>query len=667
MLKKFNNLKIGKKLTFGFAAVLLILIILSTVVYVTFSNYIASSSMNTHTYQVLTEFDGMLTSMVNMETGQRGFSITGDEKFLEPYNNGKADFDKYWNSAKELTSDNPKQQVNLDKIKQLQEEWQKIAESSINLRRDVVNKNKTMEDVIREEAAAKGKTSMDGLRSVLAESSNIEDVLLEERTNNQNTMETITKLMLILGTIFAILLGITIAYFISRVITQGIKKITDAADKLAVGDMNIDVDLTSQDEIGFLAVSFAKMKDNIRNVIKEVTVLSEKAVDGDLNIRGESNKFNGDYKNIIDGINSTLDAVVQPVKEASNVLIEMAKGNLQICVEGNYKGDHAAMKDGINNTIMAFTDALSDIKSSAEQVATGSKQISDSSIALSQGATEQASSVEELTASLEEISSQTKLNAENANQANGLAENAKLNAIQGNAQMKDMLKAMEEINESSANISKIIKVIDDIAFQTNMLALNAAVEAARAGQHGKGFAVVAEEVKNLAARSANAAKETTEMIEGSIKKSEGGTRIAKDTAEALNKIVNEIEKVANIVNNITVASNEQAAGIEQINQGIMQVSMVIQTNSATSEESAAASEELSSQAEILKEAVNKFKLKQNTKNYGRFDGLNPEVLKMLENMSEKKKIDLYKVEDVAYRTDNAKSKIALSDNEFGKY
>ncbi len=271
--------------------------------------------------------------------------------------------------------------------------------------------------------------------------------------------------------------------------------------------------------------------------------------------------------------------------------------------------DQTAIKkagDEANKHADTLTALLAEIDIAAEQVASGTRQVSDGSQQISMGATEQAGAIEELTTTISEIAAQTRQNAASANQASELTLRVKLEAEQGNERMDALQNAMAEINESSAGISKIIKVIDDIAFQTNILALNAAVEAARAGVHGKGFAVVAEEVRNLAARSAAAARETTALIERSVAKAEAGTKIADSTATALKEMVKGVEQAAGLVAEIASSSGEQANAIVQVDRGMEQMAQVVQINSATSEETAAASEELSGQAEYLKNMVGQY-------------------------------------------------------------
>lgn len=328
-----------------------------------------------------------------------------------------------------------------------------------------------------------------------------------------------------------------------------------------------------------------------------------------------TNEYKGEFNNIKNTVNFTAETIGSYISEISDVLIKMSNKDFDVSIDRQYLGDFEDIQQSVNLIVKNLNILTRDIISSAEQVSAGAKQISESSVSLAQGATNQSASVEKLNSIIKIISEQVEANVQGSNMSNNLLLETKLNANNGSKEMDKMLLAMEEINAASSSISNIIKVIDDIAFQTNILALNAAVEAARAGEHGKGFAVVAEEVRNLAARSQQAAKETTNLIETSVIKVEEGSRIANTTAESLNTIVEEIEKISHLASQSSVGSKEQEKSINEIKIAISEISSVTQANTATSEESAAASEELSSQAQVFYASVADFKLKDSSESF----------------------------------------------------
>ncbi|MCL1807556.1 MAG: methyl-accepting chemotaxis protein [Oscillospiraceae bacterium] len=374
------------------------------------------------------------------------------------------------------------------------------------------------------------------------------------------------RILIVVVAIFSSIIAIIIALFVAGLLGKPLSMMARALDQLGTtGDLDFPPEVMQsaqecsswQDEIGRCARAFGGTVQHIGNVAKELNI--------------------------------------------------MANGDLNVAVEQLSAAD--VLGKSLNHMADNLNSIFGEINQSTAQVSSGSKQIADGAQSLAQGSTEQASSIERLSASVTEIAQKTKDNAEMAGKAAVLANTIKQNAEKGSRQMDEMTTAVKEINTASQNIKKVIKVIDDIAFQTNILALNAAVEAARAGQHGKGFAVVAEEVRNLASKSADAARETGEMIENSMEKAELGTRIADDTAASLAEIVSGINESSRIVTEIAQSSDEQSAGIAQINSGIDQVASVVQQNSATAEESAAASEEMSGQSAVLEELVAQFKLK----------------------------------------------------------
>lgn len=381
---------------------------------------------------------------------------------------------------------------------------------------------------------------------------------------NKGVTTMVIWLIIIAVISFAIITCVTV--LVLRQMINPIGNVVTAAENIAKGEFDIDLDVKSQDEIGILSRTFYITAENIKTIIHDVKFILESMANGNFQVKTHcEDRYVGDYQEILLAIRS------------------------------------------INNRL---SSTLAQINEASDQVSAGSDQVSSGSQALAHGATEQASSLEELSATIIEISEQIKHNADHAVSAREQAVKAGDDMMDSSRKMREMIIAMNNINEKSGEISKIIKTIDDIAFQTNILALNAAVEAARAGDAGKGFAVVADEVRNLAGKSAVAAKDTAVLIQEAIQAVEHGVNMADETSRSILTVMEGSKTVTGLVNEIAAASNHQSDAVVQITLGVDQISSVVQTNSATAEESAAASEELNGQAQMLKQLVGQFKLKK---------------------------------------------------------
>ena len=435
--------------------------------------------------------------------------------------------------------------------------------------------------------------------------------------------------------------------------TEDVLRVADTLNQISVGNFDIKiVDLPG--DFGVQSQALHSVIANLKNISAEVnSMIVAAAIKGDLRFQIDADKYKGDWRDIMKGLNSFAKAVDTPVAEIMDVMRKLSQGDFSSLVQGDYKGGYLEIKNAVNGTIKTLsgyideiTDCLSHISSgdltysisreyvgsfnaikdslnnisatlnktmaeisaASEHVLQGAQQISNSASTLSSGALEQASFVQELNATIDVISHQAKQNADSALTANELSNKSTANADEGNTAMRQTVEAMMQIKESSGNISKIVKTIQDIAFQTNLLALNAAVEAARAGDAGRGFAVVAEEVRSLAGRSQEAATETTSLIQDSISRVESGSSIAQSTAKSLDAIVASASEVLEIISKISAASKEQTEAITSVSDGLVQISKVTQDNTDVSHATATASEELNAQAEVLRQLVAFFKL-----------------------------------------------------------
>ncbi|WP_409269635.1 methyl-accepting chemotaxis protein [Massilia sp. BHUDP2] len=513
---KLSDLKIATRLYLGYGVLIGITSIVVAIAYGNVTALDSANDANVHTYKVLAEVDGAMEALVNIETGERGYALTGQEASLQPYTAGLQEFRQHLERALALTADNEAQQGRLKQLAQHQRDWMAHAiEPVIAQRRAAVGDD--LSQVVATVREGKGRAGMDAMRATVAQIRAAEDTLLVERAAQIGEARSAMRRTLIGGGLIAAVLAVFMAYQLGRNISIPLGRAVGLARRVAEGDLTAEVKVRTRDEAGEL---MAALKD----------------------------------------MNASLVAIVSKVRAGT------------------------------------------------ETIATAASEISAGNHDLSSRTEQQAASLEETASSMEELTSTVKQNADNARQANQLAASAADTAARGGEVVAEVVTTMGSINEASRKIADIITVIDGIAFQTNILALNAAVEAARAGEQGRGFAVVAGEVRNLAQRSAAAAKEIKGLIGDSVSRVEAGSRLVDQAGRTMDEVVASVKRVSDIIGEIAAASDEQREGIEQVNGSIVQMDQVTQQNAALVEQAAAAAAAMREQAAGLAQLVDTFQL-----------------------------------------------------------
>ncbi|WIH06610.1 CHASE3 domain-containing protein [Xanthomonas translucens pv. graminis] len=691
---KTKNLPISAQLAIGFGAVVLVLLIVGAISLRSQFQLNDAMAINEHTFNVLATGELMQANALNVETGTRGYLLTGDKAHLQPFVFGQAGFEKSYAEAKRLTADNPRQQARLVQLDAKYQELLQVEKQIIALRAGANGQNQ----VLSAFAEGRDRKAMGTIRSLLSAFADEESSLLVKRSEQLAVVRAQGKWSVLLGSLVAILVAVGMGILIRQQLLKRLGLAIGVADAIASGKLDNAIDTQSRDETGRLLASMGIMQTQLRAVLaaqaemaqrhdagqisyrmdetvfpgdygrmvrdsnalaashiavklrlaqimgryaigdlsedmdrlpgekaaltatmdtvkqnltamnRQIGQLATAAAAGDFSVRGDAQRFQYDFRAMVDSLNQLMATADGNLQSLSALLQAIAAGDLTARMHGDFNGVFASMRDDANATAEQLAGIVGRIHSAALSINAAASEIATGNDDLSRRTEQQAASLEETAASMEELTSTVKQNAENARQANQLAAGAAAVASQGGEVVGQVVTTMSGIETSSKKIADIISVIDGIAFQTNILALNAAVEAARAGEQGRGFAVVASEVRTLAQRSAGAAKEIKHLIDASVSQVSTGSALVRQAGQTMGEIVSSVQRVTDIMGEISAASQEQSAGIEQVNHTVTQMDEATQQNAALVEEATAAARAMEDQAGQLTETVALFKI-----------------------------------------------------------